>query len=397
MLKAKRELLDVFLIPLEYLYYNIKNGRFKAEYLELVRKNGGRELDPIDAKDAKKLQNLLLGLDPIETKRTTQDIEQRGQWNPGIMTHDGFVIDGNRRLSILRVLSEKDKKFNLMKLAWLPPNVDKNDLWKLEAGIQLGKDEIVKYGPINELLKLKEGIDAGLDEQEIAETLYGYEDTKEIKNKLNRLLLIEDFLRFNGTPEKYNEVKNKVEHFINTQNILEYVKGRIEDPGQKKDIKRALFGLIQDGRSHLEIRKVREMFKYDSPKALDWLRRIAEASKPKQIEPQIQTTSEEDKAKKLGDEAKKTIDELDKEEDDENSKSQINTMWVRAVEALKVDKNRDDLPLLLMNALDNLDGIDYTNDQLKNEQCKETIEKILRHAEKLRKALEGQIEQPKFR
>ena len=54
MLKGKRELLQVYLVPLEYLYYNIKNGRFKAEYLELVRKNGGRELDPIDAKDAKK-------------------------------------------------------------------------------------------------------------------------------------------------------------------------------------------------------------------------------------------------------------------------------------------------------------------------------------------------------
>jgi len=276
-----------------------------------------------------------------------------------------------------------------MKLARLLPNIDKNDLWKLEAGIQLGKDEIVKYGPINELLKLKEGIDAGLDKEEIAKTLYGYDDAKEITKKLDRLLLIEDFLRFNGTPEKYNEVKNMVEHFINTQNILAYIKDIIEDPGEKKAIKRALFGLIQDGRSHLEIRKVREMFKYNSPKALEWLRKIAEISKPKQLEPQIQTMSDEDIEKKIGDEATKIIDKFDEEKIDEDSKSQINTMWVRAVEALKVDKNRDDLPLLLGYALDNLDGIDYTNDQLKNEQCKETIEKILRHAEKLRKALEG--------
>ena len=33
-------------------------------------------------------------------------------------------------------------EFKFIKVGKLPSNIDKNDLWKLEAGIQLGKDEI---------------------------------------------------------------------------------------------------------------------------------------------------------------------------------------------------------------------------------------------------------------
>lgn len=388
-LKGKRIALEVFQIPLEYLYYNIKNGRFKAEYLELVRKNGGRELDPIDSKDATKIQNLLLELDPIETRRTAEDIEQRGQWNPGIMTHDGFVIDGNRRLSILQTLVKKDKKFSSMKLARLPADVDKNDLWKLEAGIQLGKDEIVRYGPVNELLKLEEGINAGLSTQEIAHSLYGYDDDKEIKKKLARLVLIKKFLEFNGTPEKYTMVKNKVEHFINTQNILVFIKPFTDnDPELKSRIQRALFGLIQDGTSHLEIRKIREMFRLNSEKALAYLNEIAELSKPKKPETKIQPMTEQEIKERLDDEVTKVIDPPDDEDLDKTSTTQISTKWTRAIEALNVTKNINDLPRLLGNAKENLDGIDYSNEQLRTQQCKVIIKQILRHGEKLRKILE---------
>ncbi len=385
LLKGKKELLYVYNVPLDYLYFNIKNGRFKAEYLELVRKNGGRTLDPTDKDDAKKIQTLLLNLDPVETKRTTLDIKQRGQWNPGIMTYDGFVIDGNRRLSILQNLSKEDSKFSVMKVARLPSTVDKNDLWKLEAGIQLGKDEIVRYGPINELLKLKEGIEAGLSSNEIANTLYGVKDDSEISRKLKRLEIIEEYLDFNGTPQKYSEVKGKVEHFINTQNILEFYYDRVDDPVLRKSLKRAIWALIRDGRSHLEIRKIREMLKLESDKALEWIKKIAEKSKP--ISPDSIITLPE---KTLGEHVSEIIDnefeEFEPEEEDSKS-SEIKTMWTNAIEALNVKKNEHDLPRLLGNALEYLNGIDYNSEQLTTKQCAEIIQQILRHAEKLKTKL----------
>ena len=390
MLKGKRELLNVYSIPLEFLYFNIKNGRFKAEYLEEVRRRGGKELDPTDEKDSKRIQTLLLNLDPNSTSQTEEDIKQRGQWQPGIMTDDGFVIDGNRRLSILQKLSSIDKKFNMMKVARLPNSVNKNDLWKLEAGIQLGKDEIVRYGPINELLKLREGIEAGLGPLEIAQTLYGYEDVKEIEKKLDRLKLIENYLEFNGTPQKYSEAKNKVEHFINLQNIMTYLDSYTDDAELKRDVKRAIFGLIQDGRSHLEIRKVREMLKYNSEKALDYLKQIAEISKPRQLQPDLSSESPPDVKSSLDRQVHETIDEKKWTEDDEDDQVESKTemLWVRAVEALNIEKFKYDIPRLLNAALENLNGIDYTDNQLKTTQCKEIVTKILRHVQQLNKIVE---------
>ncbi|MCE9653238.1 MAG: hypothetical protein K8Q89_09355 [Nitrosarchaeum sp.] len=385
LLKGKKELLFVYNIPLDYLYFNIKNGRFKAEYLELVRKNGGKELDPTKKDDAKKIQTLLLNLDLIETKRTTLDIKQRGQWNPGIMTHDGFVIDGNRRLSILQNLAREDSKFNVMKVARLPSTVDKNDLWKLEAGIQLGKDEIVRYGPINELLKLKEGVDANLSPSEIANTLYGFKDDSEIIRKLDRLKLIEEYLEFNGVPQKYSKVKGKVEHFINAQNILDFYYAREADMVLRKALRRAIWALISDGRSHLEIRKIRDMIKLESEKALEWIKKIAEKSKP--IPPNSVVTTPE---KTLAEHVSETIDhefEAQEVEEDDSKPSEVKTMWINAIEALNVVKNKNDLPRLLGNALENLDGLDYTSEQLKTKQCNELIQQILRHAEKLKTKL----------
>ena len=171
-LQGQKKKIVVYRLPIELLYYNIRNGRFAAEYASLVKKQGG-VLKAEDPNDAKKIKRLLLDLDKNETSRTYDDIKLKGQWVPGIITEDGYVIDGNRRMSILTQLFEDtaDDNFKYLNVAKLDEPISANDLWKLEASIQLGKDQIVKYGPINELLKLNEGVSAGISPKEIAKTL----------------------------------------------------------------------------------------------------------------------------------------------------------------------------------------------------------------------------------
>ncbi len=40
-LKGQKMELRIYLLPIEHLFYNIRNGRFAAEYKELVKKEGG--------------------------------------------------------------------------------------------------------------------------------------------------------------------------------------------------------------------------------------------------------------------------------------------------------------------------------------------------------------------
>ena len=57
-IKGESHDVQVYKLPLELLFFNIKNGRFAAEYLELKEKIG-RELHPENPDDAKTIQKML--------------------------------------------------------------------------------------------------------------------------------------------------------------------------------------------------------------------------------------------------------------------------------------------------------------------------------------------------
>ena len=376
-LNGQKKILNIYHLPIDYLFYNIRNGRFSAEYKELLKKEGG-DLKPEVKEDAEKIKNMLLNLDPKETKRTYNDIKIRGQWNCGIITEDGYVIDGNRRMSIISKLHDDtgQDKWKFIDVARLDEPISAEDLWMLEAGIQLGKDEIVRYGPVNELLKLREGIDAGLTPKAIINTLYGYENEEEINDKLNLLGLIEQYLRFFGIAEKYSFVKNRVEHFINVQNIIKEAKSRDYEPEKIVKIKHAAFQLINEGIPHLELRKIRQIIEKDLEDAVAEIETAGEQlqpSAPVELSPE-ETVEEETKA---------IMNEF---EEEEQEISPTRTHFINAVDALDVSNNEGKEILLLNRAEKNLRPLlDYQGKELSTPEAISVINKIAKYAEELKK------------
>jgi len=59
--------LDVFRLPIKSLFYNVENGRFAAEYLELKKKIG-RELHSEEHKDAQEIEKMLREQSPSRTE-----------------------------------------------------------------------------------------------------------------------------------------------------------------------------------------------------------------------------------------------------------------------------------------------------------------------------------------
>ena len=375
-LKGVKKVLDVYRLPTEMLFYNIRNGRFAAEYKELVRNEGG-DLRSENKNDANKIKNLLLDLDIIETKRTLDDLNVRGQWNCGIITNDGYVIDGNRRMAIISKLYNETgfEKWKYLDVARLGEPVTPENLWALEAGIQLGKNEIVKYGPINELLKIREGHKAGLSIQTIVNTLYG-SDEDEIVNKLSRLDLIEQYLTFIGTPEKYSVAKNRVEHFINLQNIIIICEKYDYTPDKIIKIKRVAFQLIKENIPHLELRKIQHMIKKDLTDAISEIEIAALPLKP--ITPHKASPDEI-----IKDDTKIIMDEF--EENPENM-SLTYTHFINAMDILDVSNNEDKEILLLGRAEKNLKPLlDYPSDKLSTPEAISLIKKIVRYVDALNK------------
>jgi len=371
-LKGQKKDLEIYSLPTELLFYNIRNGRFAAEYKELVKKEGGH-LEPENQEDAKKIRDLLLNLDKSETIQTYKDIKIRGQWNCGIISEDGYLVDGNRRMSILSKLYEDtgEAKWKFIEVAKLDESIGPEDLWSLEAGIQLGKDEIVRYGPINELLKLKEGVDAGLSLKAIVKTLYGYEDEEEINIKLKRLELIEQYLGFIGSPEKYSLVKNKHDHFIDLQNVIEQCKKISYDPERIGKIKHVAFELILEGTiNSKDLRKIRQMVEQNIIDAID---EIETASI--EIQPHLAKQESVDEISK---------DIIDEFEENEQEHSTTMTHFINATDVLDVQNNEGKELLLLNRAEKNLKPLlEYTGDELPKE-AKLLIEKIFQHSKELK-------------
>ena len=248
-------------LPLRLLIHNISNGRFRSELLE-KEEQLRRKLDPTTPDDAAIIRKLLLDQNESETKALRADLLTNGQQEPGIITFDGAVINANRRMAILWTLhaETKDPRFEYIDVARLPKGVDEVDLWRIEAGLQFGKDFRLEYGGVNELLKLREGEQQGLSPKDISQALFGRFTEKVVKDKLDTLKLIESYLRFINAKGEYHRITGDLEKFISLHNnVQQPLKKKHDQKGaQVAEMIAIGFSLIQKtDLPHMEIRKLR--------------------------------------------------------------------------------------------------------------------------------------------
>lgn len=232
-INGKVELLESYAIPTSLLQYNHDNRRFNLEIQEEEIKLG-RKLDPTSKDDVRRIKELLL-LDQAEAKKLKDDLKRIGeQTEVGAVSFDGVVINGNRRMATLEELYSEDpnKKWESLWAVRLPKDISEKDLWRIEAGLQLSKEKVADYGPVNNLLMISEGKKAGLSHSEIAASMYGWTD-KQVAADLERLDLIDIFLQFFGQPKNYGLIKRfrLHEHFIDIQKGLVQ---KLKDAGAPK-------------------------------------------------------------------------------------------------------------------------------------------------------------------
>ncbi len=91
-------------IETDFPLYRIQSGRThraQAAYLDTHRQLPKDFFsDPEDPKVQRAQHEILLGM--IHEKGLSTDLGQRGQLAPLVLTKDGYVVDGNRRLAALR-------------------------------------------------------------------------------------------------------------------------------------------------------------------------------------------------------------------------------------------------------------------------------------------------------
>jgi len=260
---GEKSMVEVYRLPTSLLAYNIRNGRFAAE-LRAKERELGRKLDTVETADAEIIRDLLLYMDEDATAILKADLRQVGQTEPGIITHDGFVINGNRRMAILHGLHKQEPtgRFEHLDVQILPVDVEPRDLWRIEAGLQLSRDKRLVYGPVNDMFKIREGLDSGLSPEEIAATLYGSGGAQEISEKDERLKLIDSYLNYINKPDDYLPVQRMVEHFINLQIFMRWLDEKVSASKQVQHTWLLItFEMLRtDEFKHMDIRKLRNIY-----------------------------------------------------------------------------------------------------------------------------------------
>ena len=207
---------DVIKLPLHLVFPNVRNGRFRDIYLEEKMRlqseghNGldeyddpeSWELDPFDSTQGKIIREMLLErLEPDAAGKLMLQIKEKGQKDPGIITHDGRVMDANRRYAVLHRIAEKSKEPGFIRVCRLPKDASEKDLQQIEIQEQMGENFKLDYSPINEVLKVHEVHELGLTDSEIAARMA--KSVSHIKHLLNMYDVGLDVLANNGTPNQW--------------------------------------------------------------------------------------------------------------------------------------------------------------------------------------------------
>jgi len=218
----KREPYDVYDIPLDALIYNPYNGRIKAITESWESRND--KLNPEVEKDVRIIEQFLWDSAEAANKQTKISIKEYGQFETGIVTQDGVIIDGNRRACILNILNREDGGDRKFKAIILKDDLRDNrkEIVALETVYQMGVDSKVDYNPIEKYLRCEELRTLGFPDEQISKMLS--QSLGEITKWFDILDLMNNYLDRYGYKNLYVGLEKREGHFVDLRQYLKSYK-----------------------------------------------------------------------------------------------------------------------------------------------------------------------------
>jgi hypothetical protein len=228
--ESRNKKTKLYQVPLEYCKYSKENGRVRDSVLS-YEKNFSTLEDVNDDETQKQIENFLKSKDKKLNEDLIKAIKQQGQLEPAVITADGFLINGNRRKMALTELYKTTGKpqFGFIKTAILPGTGKPDrptfqDLAKLENRYEVNERGKAPFSLFNKALKflfnertLKIPMETLLKD----DPTFGVLSEKEFKIKVKKfkkdfiepVLLMEEYLEDNNTPEDYQLVEDRYASF----------------------------------------------------------------------------------------------------------------------------------------------------------------------------------------
>ncbi|NUK00276.1 hypothetical protein HRW14_13675 [Streptomyces lunaelactis] len=155
--------------PVVDVYFNPGTHRIRAQRSHNPTKDEALSKDPWAGESQEYLQ-FLLQADPANPSRRDPDfdklkesLQQFGQNDPGLITHQGILVNGNTRTAAFRELGQQT-----MRVGVLPESFTWTDINAVELSLQLRRDHRRDYSYINRLLAMEEQAGLGRTPEAIA-------------------------------------------------------------------------------------------------------------------------------------------------------------------------------------------------------------------------------------
>ena len=246
--RGRMDRFPVVRLAIDLPIYRMKNGRTQVEQYQYLEENGypgdffecGEE--NVSAQQAQ--HKILLKLAKDEKGPIYQELEHvASQREYLVLTSDGVVLNGNRRLAAMRDLFDHDSRtyasFSHVDTVILPMEASEQDLELLEAELQMAPETKLEYGWIERLLKLRHHVhDMNIPRDQIKDT-YRFRREGDINIELQKLALAEEYLeKYLGKPRAYQEVGQSEQIFRDLEKEL---RGK---SGAESEIRRLLGYLL---------------------------------------------------------------------------------------------------------------------------------------------------------
>ncbi len=210
--QGKLQTFSIHNVPIELPKYRLNNGRTLAAQAQYLAKHPDLPHDffkkDLELEAAQNAQHEILGK-MLHEKNLLDFFRKNEQEQPLILSHDGFVVNGNRRLCAMRALLAEDrgefKRFESLDIVILPPATEE-EIDDLEAELQIHQDIKADYAWTARAFLYKwRKIEHNYTDEDIARR---YKLGKgEVREWIQMLEFADRYLESRDKPGQYEEVE----------------------------------------------------------------------------------------------------------------------------------------------------------------------------------------------
>lgn len=198
--------LEVVRVNPDLLLLNPNNSRLRAQLEDFPDRHLVFD-NPLSV-EAQEILSVLLRKTG-EYKKLKEELKEFDQVNPGIVSREGLLINGNTRVVALRDLGVEG-----VDVAVLPIDATSQDFFEIETGLQLTKLTHQDYTFTNKLLMMKAHLDHGIDKEKLGKMM-GWTKNRvaKVQQHMRMLQTIMEVRKLSKNKLKYETFDSKQQHF----------------------------------------------------------------------------------------------------------------------------------------------------------------------------------------